>query len=56
MRYADKEIKFGNTHMSDNIKELKQKISGHIVRNSKGEYIEISDETAMAILEKMIND
>jgi hypothetical protein len=36
--------------MDNEIQELKQKISGYILRNSKGEYIEIDDEIAKAML------
>lgn len=36
--------------MDNEIQELKQKISGYILRNSNGEYIEIDDEIAKAML------
>ena len=42
--------------MDNEIQELKEKISGYILRNSKGEYIEIDDEIAKAMLKQKSND
>lgn len=42
--------------MGNEIQELKQKISGYILKNSKGEYIEIDDETAEVMLKQKSND
>lgn len=41
--------------VSENVKELKQKISGYILKNSKGEYIEIDDEDAEVMLKNKDN-
>jgi hypothetical protein len=41
--------------MDNEIQELKQKISGYILKNSKGEYIEIDDEIAKAMLKNKDN-
>lgn len=37
-------------NIDNEIQELKQKLSGYVLKNSKGEYIEIDDEIAKAML------